>query len=103
MKSQATEEEWLVKLTKKSKYFHGKTNMEVIDELGPIQIITPFVLWYFYGIIWGCVIGFILYYSLSYVLNYFGYEWVKGIDAISTHEIDEKNIRNCACKYLLRI
>jgi hypothetical protein len=51
--SDKKEEGWLVKLTKNNKYFHGKTNMEVVDEFSPIQIIIPFVIWYFFGILWG--------------------------------------------------
>jgi ABC-type Fe3+ transport system permease subunit len=100
MMSNKKEEGWLVKLTRNNKYFQGKTNMEVIDEFSPIQIIIPFVLWYFFGILWGLVVGFILYYSISSVLDHCGYEMVKGIDAISAHEIRSQNIRNCACKYL---
>ena len=90
---------WLAKLANNCKYFHASTNLEVLEECGFIQVTIVILLWYFFGVIQGFLVGLVLYLIVSTILDQLGYEWIKGIDAISAHEIHPQNIRNCGCKY----
>ncbi|CAI2363604.1 unnamed protein product [Moneuplotes crassus] len=97
MKDFNNKDGWLVQLTKNCVYFLGETNMQVISELCPLHTLFALFLWYYYGVAYGFLIGIVIYLVASTILDYMGYQFISGIDAISAHEIHQNNIRNCAC------
>ena len=64
-------------------------------ELGIVQIGYIMTIWYMFGVLKGAVIGIILAYVFYTVMDYFGYQSVSGMDAMSATEIRPENIRNC--------
>ena len=84
----------VARLASKVEFIHERELMAILFEFGIIQISYSLACLYLFGFIKGIIIGLAGYYAFYFIMLYFGYEMINGIDSLSTTEIHPHLHRN---------